>query len=120
MPPHASVRRICSKDHLRETSRVAVLRPVAAARIIWQRIQVRRTSELLDHLGTLPGRHSRLDFERYLGDCSQARKAGLGQALGDVILEPSIDARVRGIATATKNTKQNKAPFRHICFYGPP
>ena len=41
-------------------------------------------------------------------------------AFDDVILHPRLAERVRGLAAATKNTRDNLAPFRNICFYGPP
>lgn len=40
--------------------------------------------------------------------------------LSGVILEPSTQERLRSLATAVKNTKTNKAPFRNVLFHGPP
>lgn len=41
-------------------------------------------------------------------------------ALSGVILEEQVDTRLRHVATSTKFTKMNAAPFRHILLYGPP
>lgn len=40
--------------------------------------------------------------------------------LDGVILEPTVSARLRSVAEATRHTKRNKAPFRHLLLYGPP
>ncbi|KAK9500133.1 hypothetical protein O3M35_001451 [Rhynocoris fuscipes] len=41
-------------------------------------------------------------------------------ALAGVVLEPKLEERLRDVAIATKNTKQNKGMFRNILMYGPP
>ena len=41
-------------------------------------------------------------------------------ALRGVILEPSLEERLRDIAIATKNTKKNRGLYRNVLFYGPP
>lgn len=41
-------------------------------------------------------------------------------ALKSVILQPSIEERLRDIAIATKNTKKNCGLYRNVLFYGPP
>lgn len=41
-------------------------------------------------------------------------------ALKGVILEPTLEERLRDIAIATKNTKKNKGLYRNVLFYGPP
>uniref|UniRef100_H2R9K7 ATPase family AAA domain containing 3C n=1 Tax=Pan troglodytes TaxID=9598 RepID=H2R9K7_PANTR len=41
-------------------------------------------------------------------------------ALEGVVLCPSLEARVRDIAIATRNTKKNRSLYRHILLYGPP
>ncbi|KAJ1459791.1 hypothetical protein M885DRAFT_613389 [Pelagophyceae sp. CCMP2097] len=46
--------------------------------------------------------------------------AAPADALDGVILAPAIDARLRRVAASTKNTKANKAPFRHLLLHGPP
>ncbi|XP_054517721.1 ATPase family AAA domain-containing protein 3C isoform X2 [Pan troglodytes] len=35
-------------------------------------------------------------------------------------IQPSLEARVRDIAIATRNTKKNRSLYRHILLYGPP
>ncbi|XP_073441557.1 ATPase family AAA domain-containing protein 3-A [Dendrobates tinctorius] len=41
-------------------------------------------------------------------------------ALEGVVLSPKLEERVRDIAIATRNTKQNKGLYRNILMYGPP
>ncbi|XP_075028427.1 ATPase family AAA domain-containing protein 3A isoform X2 [Calonectris borealis] len=41
-------------------------------------------------------------------------------ALEGVVLSPQLEARVRDIAIATRNTKRNKSLYRNILMYGPP
>lgn len=41
-------------------------------------------------------------------------------ALSGVILEPSLEERLRDVAIATKNTKLNGGMYRNLLFYGPP
>lgn len=41
-------------------------------------------------------------------------------ALSGVVLEPQLEERLRDIAIATKNTKQNKGMFRNILMHGAP
>lgn len=36
------------------------------------------------------------------------------------ILQPSLEERVRDIAIATRNTRQNNGLYRNILMYGPP
>ncbi|BAS80432.1 Os02g0697600, partial [Oryza sativa Japonica Group] len=43
-----------------------------------------------------------------------------GNGFGDVILNPSLQKRVKQLANATANTKLHQAPFRNMLFYGPP
>ncbi|WVZ74081.1 hypothetical protein U9M48_022308 [Paspalum notatum var. saurae] len=43
-----------------------------------------------------------------------------GDGFGDVILNPSLQKRVKQLANATANTKLHQAPFRNMLFYGPP
>ncbi|KAJ8614241.1 hypothetical protein CTAYLR_001180 [Chrysophaeum taylorii] len=49
-----------------------------------------------------------------------ARKDAPASALEGVVLAPSLERRLEGIAVATKNTKANRAPFRHLLLHGPP
>jgi len=41
-------------------------------------------------------------------------------ALAGVVLEPQLEARLRDVAIATKNTKLNGGMYRNLLFYGPP
>ncbi|XP_062842518.1 ATPase family AAA domain containing 3 [Trichomycterus rosablanca] len=41
-------------------------------------------------------------------------------ALEGVVLSPSLEERVRDIAIATRNTRQNRGLYRNILMYGPP
>ena len=43
-----------------------------------------------------------------------------GNGFGDVILNPSLQKRIKQLAGATANTKAHQAPFRNMLFYGPP
>jgi len=36
------------------------------------------------------------------------------------VLQPRLEERLRRVATATANTKRNRAPFRHLLLHGPP
>lgn len=51
------------------------------------------------------------------------RAFGSGQgeaAMKEIVLEPSLDRRLRRVAISTSNTKKNNAPFRHLLLHGPP
>ena len=37
-----------------------------------------------------------------------------------MVLEPTLEARLRDVAIATKNTKLNGGMYRNLLFYGPP
>ena len=41
-------------------------------------------------------------------------------ALKEVVLEPSLERRLKRVAVSTSNTKKNNAPFRHLLLHGPP
>lgn len=41
-------------------------------------------------------------------------------AMNEVILEGNLDKRLRRIAVSTGNTKNNRAPYRHLLLHGPP
>lgn len=43
-----------------------------------------------------------------------------GENISDVILRKDISDRVQSLAVATRNTRANHAPYRHMLFYGPP
>jgi len=42
------------------------------------------------------------------------------EALEGVVLHPKLEERLRDVAIATKNTRQNKGSHRNVMFYGPP
>ncbi|ETO29705.1 hypothetical protein RFI_07415 [Reticulomyxa filosa] len=42
------------------------------------------------------------------------------EELKGIILAPHVKNKMQFIARATRNTKQRKGPFRHLCIYGPP
>jgi ATPase family AAA domain-containing protein 3A/B len=42
------------------------------------------------------------------------------QALEGVVLHPKLEERLRDVAIATRNTRQNKGSHRNVMFYGPP
>ena len=46
--------------------------------------------------------------------------AEAGGALDGVVLEPALEKRLGHVAAATKNTRANAAPFRHVLLHGPP
>ena len=46
-------------------------------------------------------------------------KSGEG-AMQNIVLEKSLDERLRRVAVSTANTKANRAPFRHLLLHGPP
>lgn len=46
--------------------------------------------------------------------------ASSDDALEGVVLPAALEQRLRGISIATKNTKANRAPFRHLLLHGPP
>lgn len=41
-------------------------------------------------------------------------------ALKNVVLEPTLERRLKRVAVSTANTKKNRAPFRHLLLHGPP
>jgi ATPase family AAA domain-containing protein 3A/B len=41
-------------------------------------------------------------------------------AMKNIVLEKSLDERLRRVAVSTANTKKNRAPFRHLLLHGPP
>ena len=40
--------------------------------------------------------------------------------LEGVVLPPGLRERLVRLATATRNAKQNRSPFRHMLLHGPP
>uniref|UniRef100_I3NBD0 ATPase family AAA domain-containing protein 3A n=1 Tax=Ictidomys tridecemlineatus TaxID=43179 RepID=I3NBD0_ICTTR len=65
-------------------------------------------------------RISVLDALRHPVQVSRRLLSKPQDALEGVILSPSLEARVRDIAIATRNTKRNKSLYRNILMYGPP
>lgn len=47
-------------------------------------------------------------------------KSKPSDALQGVVLEPKLEERLRDVAIATKNTRQNKGMYRNILMHGPP
>merc|ERR1719369_53956 len=41
-------------------------------------------------------------------------------ALTGIVLEPTLESRLRDVALATKNTKLNRGMYRNLLFHGPP
>ena len=41
-------------------------------------------------------------------------------ALKNIVLEPSLEERLRRVAVSTSNAKKNRAPFRNVLLAGPP
>lgn len=49
-----------------------------------------------------------------------SKGAGPDAALSGVIVEDSLESRLRRLATSTFNTRKNRAMYRHALLYGPP
>ena len=65
-------------------------------------------------------RASPLDALRPAGWRRLRAPAEAGGALDGVVLEPALEKRLGHVAAATKNTRANAAPFRHVLLHGPP
>nr|ASV50719.1 ATPase family AAA domain-containing protein 3 [Lissorhoptrus oryzophilus] len=65
-------------------------------------------------------RFSLLDAARHPIEALKKLKPKEGDALQGVVLAPKIEERLRDIAIATKNTKQNRGMYRNILMHGPP
>ena len=65
-------------------------------------------------------RVSPLDALRPAGWRRLLAPAEAGGALDGVVLEPALEKRLGHVAAATKNTRANAAPFRHVLLHGPP
>jgi len=48
------------------------------------------------------------------------RGKGEELAMKGIVLEKTLDQRLRSVAVSTANTKQNLAPFRNVLLHGPP
>ncbi|KAJ8631954.1 hypothetical protein MRB53_025290 [Persea americana] len=64
-------------------------------------------------------------FSRAMSSLSHRAEKGVdsgknGNGFGDVVLNPSLQQRIKQLAGATANTKAHQAPFRNMLFYGPP
>ena len=65
-------------------------------------------------------RFSFLDVISHPIKAAQRFKTKATDALQGVILEPKLEERLRDVAIATKNTRQNKGMYRNILMHGPP
>ncbi|KAG7214164.1 hypothetical protein KM043_001513 [Ampulex compressa] len=61
-----------------------------------------------------------LDSARHPIQSLARLKEKQSDALSGVILAPKLEERLRDIAIATKNTKQNRGMYRNILMHGPP
>lgn len=65
-------------------------------------------------------RFSFLDAISHPLKTAQRFKSKPTDALQGVVLEPKLEERLRDVAIATKNTRQNKGMYRNILMHGPP
>lgn len=65
-------------------------------------------------------RFSFLDAISHPLKTAQRFKSKATDALQGVVLEPKLEERLRDVAIATKNTRQNKGMYRNILMHGPP
>lgn len=65
-------------------------------------------------------RFSFLDMISHPIKAARRFKTKASDALQGVILEPKLEERLRDVAIATKNTRQNKGMYRNILMHGPP
>lgn len=65
-------------------------------------------------------RFSFLDAIKHPIETIQKMRTKETDALSGVVLAPTLEERLRDIAIATKNTKQNKGMYRNILMHGPP
>ncbi|XP_038393544.1 ATPase family AAA domain-containing protein 3A isoform X2 [Canis lupus familiaris] len=73
--------------------------------------------------GTLFGEGFRTfvtDWDKVTATVSRRLLSKPQDALEGVVLSPSLEARVRDIAIATRNTMKNRSLYRNILAYGPP
>ncbi|XP_076643007.1 ATPase family AAA domain containing bor [Halictus rubicundus] len=61
-----------------------------------------------------------LDTLRHPVEAAKKLKSKHTDALSGVVLAPKLEERLRDIAIATKNTKQNRGMYRNILMHGPP
>uniref|UniRef100_A0A8C8HHW1 AAA+ ATPase domain-containing protein n=1 Tax=Oncorhynchus tshawytscha TaxID=74940 RepID=A0A8C8HHW1_ONCTS len=60
------------------------------------------------------------DWDKVTATMSKRLTSKPQDALEGVVLSPNLEERVRDIAIATRNTRQNKGLYRNILMYGPP
>ncbi|XP_033223238.1 ATPase family AAA domain-containing protein 3A homolog [Belonocnema kinseyi] len=65
-------------------------------------------------------RFSALDVVRHPIEAVKKLKDQKSDALSGVVLAPKLEERLRDVAIATKNTKQNRGMYRNILMHGPP
>lgn len=65
-------------------------------------------------------RFSVIDTVKHPIEAVKKLKPKEGDALSGVVLAPKLEERLRDIAIATKNTKQNKGMYRNMLMHGPP
>ncbi|XP_051163159.1 ATPase family AAA domain-containing protein 3A homolog [Leptopilina boulardi] len=65
-------------------------------------------------------RFSALDAVRHPIQAVKKLTEKKSDALAGVVLAPKIEERLRDVAIATKNTKQNRGMYRNILMHGPP
>ncbi|CAH1183304.1 unnamed protein product [Phaedon cochleariae] len=65
-------------------------------------------------------RFSLLEAAKHPIETLKSLKQTEQDALSGVILAPKLEERLRDVAIATKNTKQNKGMYRNILMHGPP
>lgn len=61
-----------------------------------------------------------MDTLRHPIEAMKKLQKSTADALQGVILAPRLEERLRDVAIATKNTKQNKGMYRNILMHGPP
>ena len=65
-------------------------------------------------------RFSVIDAVRHPVEAVKKLKEQKSDALSGVVLAPKLEERLRDVAIATKNTKQNRGMYRNILMHGPP
>ncbi|CAG9860531.1 unnamed protein product [Phyllotreta striolata] len=65
-------------------------------------------------------RFSLLESAKHPIETIKSLKKTDSDALSGIILAPKLEERLRDVAIATKNTKQNKGLYRNILMHGPP
>ncbi|XP_058794165.1 ATPase family AAA domain-containing protein 3A homolog [Phymastichus coffea] len=65
-------------------------------------------------------RFSAIDALRHPIKAVQKLKIKQQDALQGVVLAPKLEERLRDVAIATKNTKQNRGMYRNVLMHGPP